>query len=315
MPCMPEPAPICLLFNVRSGSREAEADRAAIVRMLAQAARPHRIFDVPRPAALATIANEAATRARECGGILAVAGGDGTINAAAQAALALDVPLGVLPRGTFNYFSRAHRIPLDTEAAVANLLGGETQPVHVGLVNGRVFLVNASIGLYPELLHDREIYKREYGRNRFVALCAAVVTLMKPHGRLTLTYEHEGHARRVRTPTLFVGNNALQLAQIGLPEAQDVEDGQLAAIIVRTPARPALLRLLLMGAAGTMADCREVERFAFRELTVHPRLPRLQRDIEVATDGEVARLATPLVFRVSPQKLRLIAPRPQESAS
>lgn len=81
-----------------------------------------------------------------------------------------------------------------------------------------MFLVNASLGLYPQLLEDREIYKRQFGRSRVVALWSALCTMLKPHRHLRLHLEHEGSTTELRSSTLFVGNNRLQMEQIGMPE-------------------------------------------------------------------------------------------------
>src|SRR5690606_44193 len=95
-------------------------------------------------------------------------------------------PFGIVPQGTFNYSSRAHDIPLDTEAATRALLHPQLKPVQVGVVNERIFLVNASLGLYPILLEDRERYKRQYGRRRMVALWSGIATLSRAHRQLLL---------------------------------------------------------------------------------------------------------------------------------
>ena len=68
------------------------------------------------------LARDAAQAALADGGLVVAAGGDGTINAVASAALLAGVPLGVVPMGTFNYFSREHGLALDPETAVQDLL-------------------------------------------------------------------------------------------------------------------------------------------------------------------------------------------------
>lgn len=152
-----------------------------------------------------------------------VAGGDGTINAVLQAVLPTRRPFGIIPQGTFNYSSRAHGIPLDSAEATKSLLTARVEPVQVGMVNDRAFLVNASLGLYPQLLQDREEYKRQYGRQRSVAMYAGLVTLLREHRQWIVEVQHEQGSETLRTPTIFVGNNALQLEQIGLEQAEDVK--------------------------------------------------------------------------------------------
>ena len=156
---------------------------------------------------------------------MVAAGGDGTINAVAQATLGSGCAFGVLPQGTFNYFSRTHGIPVDTGEALQVLLNESPRAVQVGLVNDRVFLVNASLGLYAKLLEDREAFKAQYGRHRWVAFWAGLLTLLRGHRPWYLHMAWHGQQRDIRTQTLFVANNALQLHQVGLPEADAPEHG------------------------------------------------------------------------------------------
>jgi diacylglycerol kinase family enzyme len=225
----PSTAPLFVVFNIGSGSGDAAEARAAIEQACAAAGRTVQLLVVDEPRRITALAQEAVSRAREAGGIVVAAGGDGTINAVAQAVLGSGCPFGVLPQGTFNYFSRTHGIPSEIGAALQVLLREHPQPVQVGLVNGRVFLVNASLGLYPQLLEDREALKRRWGRHRFVAMGAGLVTLLRGYRALRVRIEVHGSERDLRTPTLFVGNNALQLEQTGVPEAKAIDAGELAA--------------------------------------------------------------------------------------
>jgi diacylglycerol kinase family enzyme len=251
---------------------------------------------------------ERPSRARAEGGAVVAAGGDGTINAVAQVAHDLDCPMGVIPQGTFNYFSRTHRIPLDTEAAARALLTARVEPVQVGEVNGRIFLVNASLGLYPELLEDREKFKSRFGRNRLMALFAALVTILREHRQLRLLIQSAGAARTVRTSTLFVGNNRLQLQQVGLPEARAIDRGRVAGVMLKPVSNWRLLRLLMRGAMGSLGEDDSVDSFEFQRMTVSPALPYGMRRAKVAADGEVMWLRTPLEFRVADKPLLLLAP-------
>jgi diacylglycerol kinase family enzyme len=300
-------APLIIVVNTSSGHEDVATTLATIERVLGEVGRAHEVLLVPRGAQLPPIAQQAVARAQACGGVVVAAGGDGTLNAVAQTVLGSGCAFGVLPQGTFNYFSRSHGLPSDTAGALRALLAATAQPVQVGLVNDRVFLVNASLGLYPQLLEDREAYKRQYGRNRLVALGAALMTLLQAHRPLRLLLETRSGACKVRTPTLFVANNPLQLQQIGIAEAQALEQGELAAITLRPVGTLAMLWLMLRGAFGRLGEADDVSSFSFRCLTVRPAALGRAR-VKVATDGEVVWLRTPLEFCVSPQPLYLLKP-------
>jgi diacylglycerol kinase family enzyme len=294
--------PLFVVLNAASGSQDADEAREQIATVFRDAGREHAFFTLDQT-------DDALRRACAEGGVVVAAGGDGTINAVAQRLLGHDCAFGVIPQGTFNYFAREHGVPLDTIAAASALLRATPQPVQAGLVNDRIFLVNASLGLYPKLLEDREDLKAQLGRSRFVAFLSGLRTLVRERGQLRLTLELDGSSRTLRTPTLFVGNNALQLQRLGFAEAAALESGWLAAIVLRPTGTLAMLGLVLRGALGRLGEADQVSSLAIRTLTVSPRgKPR----IKVATDGEVSRMRAPLVFRVAPQPLMLMVPAPDD---
>lgn len=299
--------PLFVVFNLASGRDDRDALPRAIKAACEAANRPLTLMPVDKPSGLADKAAEAVRRAKEVNGVVVAAGGDGTINTVVQAALGHDCPVGVIPRGTFNYFARTHGIPSDLDGALDVLLNAPVHPVQVGLLNGRVFLVNASLGLYPELLEERESWKQQFGRSRLIALGAGVATILRGHRHLRLTVELQGQPREVRTPTLFVGNNALQMEQVGLPEAQAIDGGRLAGVMLRPVGRLTLLWLLACGALRRLGRTDQVLNFDFSRLTVKARRFGSRR-MKVATDGEVLWMRLPLVFSVAPDRLLLIRP-------
>lgn len=306
---LPADTPLFIVLNAGSGSHDSRQTRETIERVLEGAGRHHRIQSVKDVRRLSAAARKAVEDARTERGAVVAAGGDGTINAVAQAVLGSGVPFGVLPEGTFNYFAREHGIPTETADAVRLLLDGNVRSVRVGRVNDRIFLVNASLGLYPKLLEDREEWKRQFGRSRLVALWAGTIALLRGHRRMTLEVEHAGCRRTLHTSTLFIGNNRLQLDQIGIAEAAALDEGRLAALALRPVGRFAMLCLLARGAFGTLGEADEVNSFSFRtlRLTVLRRGRRHGR-IKVATDGEVLWLRAPLEFAALPDALSLIVP-------
>jgi diacylglycerol kinase family enzyme len=302
-------APFHVVLNAGSGHTDTEL-RCTTIRTVLEGAGRRCILEVVHdPGQLGAIAARAADRARAEGGVLVAAGGDGTLSTVAHEAVRTGCLFAVLPQGTFNYFGRTHGIPEDLAGAVHALLHARVQPVQIGLVNGRVFLVNASIGLYPRLLEEREHDKRQYGRSRFVALLSALKSVLGRRRDLRITVELDGQTRRLRTPTLFVGNNRLQMEQVGMrPLEHALEAGELAAIAPRPVGRLRMLGLLLRGALGSLGESGDVTAFGFRNMVVRaaPLSPR--RRLKVAADGEVTRLALPLRFEAVEGRLALLVP-------
>ncbi len=308
---MPSPYEIdpasSLLFviNGASGASGANAKREAIQGALDLAGRRGELIFC-EPGELDRVAKDAAGRAINSRTALVAVGGDGTINALAQAAHAAGSAMGVIPQGTFNYFARTHGIPSDPAAATSMLCMAQPTPVQVAAINDRVFLVNASLGLYPELLEDRETYKSRFGRSRLVAFGAAFATLLRAQRRLRLHVELGSTVRDVRTLTLFVGNNRLQLEQIGVQSTLPMPAGRITAVMLRPIGTLAMIRLMLHGAMGTLGEAESVEHFDFNHMVVKPSLAHGRRGVKVAFDGEVTRMRAPLQFRVMQEPLYLM---------
>lgn len=301
-----EDAPLLIVLNSGSGKHDREEVRRTIESTLAAAGRRYEIFQIDDPDQLHATAKAVVERARDQAGIVVAAGGDGTINQVAAATLGSGCPFGVLPLGTFNYFSRAHGIPSELTTACQILLVSSTIPVQVGMVNDRVFLVNASIGLYPALLEERERAKQRFGRSRWVAFGAALATLLRPHRRLQIEFELNQRRVRVATPTLFVGNNHLQLIRVGIPACELERGFRLIAVLLRPVGILAMLKLILQALLGRLGQAPEVTSFALDHLVVRSRRGRGR--FRVATDGEVLTLVGPLTFRIAPHPLLLLRP-------
>lgn len=304
---MPDAPPLAIVMNAGSGRRDAETARETIRALLDAAGRPHRFFLIDENHPIDDVVREAVTHAKAENGALVAAGGDGTINCVAGAAWREELPMGVLPQGTFNFFGRTHGISADPAEATQALLDGAPINVQAGLVNDRLFLVNASLGLYPQVLEDREAWKQRLGRHRIVALWSGLATLMGDYRPLRIEVDDGARTRQLRTPTLFVGNNALQLEKIGLPEAADVHrnDGTLAGLVLKPIGKPTMLGLLLRGAIGRLGDAEHVVSFPFRQIVVTPKRHRAK--VKVAVDGEIVWMDGPLVFRAAPRPLVLIS--------
>lgn len=295
-----------MVLNTGSGKHDSGSIEATIKTVFEHAKRDYQLLKVDRGEDLPRAAEQATRMAREHQGIVVAVGGDGTINAVCQAVVGQEVPFGIMPQGTFNYFGRAHGISQDTEQAAKALLSARIEHISVGELNGHYFLVNASLGLYPRLLEDREAFKQRYGRSRLVALWSALVTLAKAHRQLQLELDHAGQPRQIRTPTLVVFNNALQLEHIGLNPAVPEHSDQLIATTARPLGTLALYGLLLRGLLSRMGDDENVSSFGFDNLTV--RMGRQSRRVKVAMDGEIFRMQTPLQFRLAAHALPLLIP-------
>lgn len=308
--------PVVLVGNPGTGHDRRDAAIAAVRAVLGAHRRPFVQLQPAQPQDLPALARRAVRLAADHGGSVVAAGGDGTVATVAQALLAHGEtgapvpPMGVLPLGTFNYFARTHGLPEDGADAARVWVAGRRRPVQVGQAGDRVFLVHAALGLYPQLLTDREAASRRAGRrSRALALWAMLRSLVARDTRLELAATRDGEPVRLRASTLFLGNCRLQLEQIGSTQAAAVDEGQLAMLWLQPVPAWERLWVALRGAVGDLGGAEAVVEDRVRTLTVTPLRGR-GRPLAVALDGEVARLASPLTFRVRPAALALLAPAP-----
>ena len=297
-----------VIVNVRSGApgKEAAAERASAY--LASRGVDARVHLIRSPRDLAAVARRSADSDAQ---VVVAGGGDGTIATIASGLLGAGKMFAVLPLGTFNYFARRLGVPLDLDAALEVIAASTTiRSVSVGEVNGRMFLNNASIGLYPAVLKQRESTYRRFGRSQAVAYLSVASVMVSPPGFLDLELTADGDNIARRTPLLFVGVNSHQLATFGIPGYQCVDDGRLAAYITRPLSVPQLWRLGLRGLLRGLHGTDALEVVCARELLVHVR----RRRVRVAMDGEVARLRSPLRFRLLENALQVLTASPEAPA-
>src|SRR5512141_2280718 len=102
-------------------------------------------------------------------------GGDGTINEVASLLVGTKLTLGVLPLGTLNHFAKDLGVPLDLEGAVRTVVQGRVAEVDVGEVNGRVFVNNSGLGIYPQIVAEREAEQERRGTGKWAAFARAAL--------------------------------------------------------------------------------------------------------------------------------------------
>ncbi|WP_242500629.1 diacylglycerol kinase family protein [Tropicimonas sp. IMCC6043] len=239
---------------------------------------------------------------------IVAAGGDGTAMAVAGAVLGRGCAFSVLPLGTFNYFARGLGIPEDPEDAARAILDSDTRQIHVGTVNGQVFLNNASLGIYPAILKEREDIYGRYGRRRIMAHWSVIRTFLRFRKPMDLRIETDGETLLRRTPLLFVARSAYQLERYGLQGGDAISDDSFAVLIGRASTRADLFRVTARLVAQTAEPGVDYDFLATRKLTVQT---RRRRDL-LAYDGEKTRTPNPFEFRISEAPLTILLPRVQE---
>ncbi len=252
---------------------------------------------------IATLARDALERRPD---MVVAGGGDGTVSSVAAVLAGSELPFGVLPLGTLNHFAKDLGVPLELEGAVARIVGGQPTRVDVGEVNGRVFINNASLGLYPDIVHDRERQRKRLGRGKWLALVWASLAALRRFSFMHVRLSVDGRQRLRRTPFVFVGNNAYVMQGFAIGERMAIDRGRLSLYVVQRAGRFRLMQLALRALVGRLDQERDFEVTFATEIVVESRKKRLR----VATDGEITMMTPPLRFAVRPAVLVVVGADP-----
>ena len=237
--------------------------------------------------------------------VIAAGGGDGTVSTVAAALVDGSIALGVLPLGTLNHFAKDMKLPLGLDAAVEVVARGATRRIDVGEVNGRVFINNSSLGLYPDIVRDRE-QQRRLGRGKWPALLWATLGALKRFPFLGVRLSVDGKPGVRRTPFVFVGNNVYLMEGFAIGERARLDSGCLSLYVAQRPGRLRLLLLALRALVGKLEQARDFDALRAAEIDIESKRRRLR----VATDGEITVMTPPLRYRIRAASLAVVAGEP-----
>jgi diacylglycerol kinase family enzyme len=291
---------IAIVLNDSSGSGDGESTARRLEKIFAEAGRESRITVATSGSEIRDHAQRALRDGCE---LLVAGGGDGTINTVASLLVGGDIPLGVLPLGTLNHFAKDLGIPLELEEAARVVLDGVVCRVDVGEVNGRLFLNNSSLGVYPAIVRLRERY-RASGLGKWIAAFWAGLAVLRrsPFMAVRLIIEEQKVVRR--TPFVLVGNNEYRMEGLHAGSRDSLVRRQLAVYILDAERRTGLVRLALQVLLKGVEQVKELELIAVPEATIETR----RRHLQVALDGEVVPLESPLAYRIRPESLQVCVP-------
>ncbi len=292
---------ISVIVNQGSGLHAGADPGSAIEALFAAEGVRVRLERVAHGGDLPARARQAVAR----GDLVVAAGGDGTVNAVATAAVGANATFGVLPTGTLNHFAKDIGMPADLADAVRAILGGRVRRLDAGEVNGRLFINNSSIGIYPRMVWEREAERRR-GMQKRTAFGLAMLRTWRQYRTFTGRLVVDGDPHTVRTPFIFVGNNEYVLEGLRLGARAALDAGHLSVIVAPDCGRFEILALPLRALAGRLKTAADVATYPAREVVVELR----RSQVGVALDGEVTMMRPPLRYRIRPRVLRTIVPPP-----
>ena len=239
---------------------------------------------------------------------LLVFGGDGTASAFATAAADADIAIGLLPGGTFNYAAKGLGIDAEPSRALEQLLAGVEKTVALPEVNGRLFLVNLSLGLHRDMIDTREELAEQIGRSRLTAVLGSLLTLLRPARRMSLKVELDQQpARKLRADSLYITSNPLLQRRVAQVSSSTSELGAVTLATLRQPGLWSVIKGMMAGATGARLQVPEVSHLGADERLMLSRRHRDGRPFSAVLDGERVELQSPLRITRS-RKVRFLVP-------
>jgi diacylglycerol kinase family enzyme len=246
---------------------------------------------------------DALRAASESGLAIGIAGGDGSICAAAAVAHVVDKPLLIVPAGTLNHLARD--LGLDgAEAAIEAFRQGHAVAVDVATIDGKTFLNTASFGAYGSLVDAREKLESRFGK--WPALMVALARVLRTEAPLVI--ELDGKRRSLWM--IFVGNCRYHPAGFAPTWRERMDDGRLDVRLVDATSPYARTRLLLAVLTGRLGRSRVYEAFTTKELSVRV----LEGSARLARDGETFDGSPEFVICKEERPLAVYVPRPDDSS-
>jgi diacylglycerol kinase family enzyme len=203
--------------------------------------------------------------------------------------------------GTLNHFAKDVGLPPDLEGAVSAVVAGHVSRLDVGDVNGRIFVNNSSVGLYPRMVLERKAEQRR-GHEKWTAFTIAMLRTWRNYRMVAARLVVDGKETVVRTPFIFVGNNQYQAKGFQLGGRSRLDEGRLSIFVAPDAGRFEILTLPLRALTNRLSSAAPFSAFQADTATVDV----LGRRVSVALDGEVAIMQPPLVYRVRRRALRAI---------
>jgi diacylglycerol kinase family enzyme len=214
--------------------------------------------------------------------------------------------MAILPIGTLNHLARDLSIPIDATKAIDALAGSDQISIDLGEVNGRVFLNNSILGLYPAYRFARE-QREKIGLSRARAILSAVVAIFRRNPMLTVRLTAADRTIVRRTPYILIANNEHKMEGYELGNRKHLDEGVLWVYVLRPRSRWGMVKLVASLIFGRFRRHEEFEVFPTARMRVESRRKR----VGVALDGEVTRMETPLDYRCLSKALHVIVPPAQ----
>ena len=248
---------------------------------------------------LLRLADDAVSRGAD---VIGMAGGDGSQALVATVASRRGVPHVCVPAGTRNHF--AFDLGLDRDDVVGALdafTDGVERRVDLASVNGRVFVNNASLGLYAKVIQSPE-----YRDAKLSTAASVLPEVLGPDAQPMDLHFRGPDGDQPNAQLILVSNDPYRLDTIGgMGTRERLDLGVLGIVVASIADAAAASRFMALEAAGQIRRFPGWHEWAAQRFEVASGAPA----VEVGIDGEALLLDPPLVFESLPGALRVRLPR------
>jgi YegS/Rv2252/BmrU family lipid kinase len=232
--------------------------------------------------------------------LVIVGGGDGTLNAAAEALVETQLPLGILPLGTANDLARTLGIPNSVPEACRIIAQGQVRRIDLGWVNGKYFFNVAGLGLSAKITQQlTKTGKRRWGVFAYAIAALKVIGESRPF-RAEILLQDE--SIRVKTLQIAVGNGRYYGGGMAVVHDATIFDHNLDLYSLEVNHWWETILLLPALREGRHTHWQGVRTLHGQEFRVYTRKPH-----PINTDGEITTY-TPAHFRVIPEAMPVFVP-------
>ncbi len=233
--------------------------------------------------------------------LLIAGGGDGTIAAAAVAAINRAIPIAILPLGTMNVFARDLGLPLGLDGALDAIKDGAVRAVDVAYVDDRLFLNSVVLGTFARLARRREELRDASDMRGHYLHLRKALREFGGYGRRTFEVDDGLRSERVRAGTIQVTNNPLNPSLMPMPERASLSQGTLGCYIDHSRTKLGFAKASIQALLGGMPTDPTVTSICRETLTISTK----RTAIPASVDGEVHIIKSPLRFRSAKGALKI----------
>ena len=289
---------IVLLYNSHSGKKTFASHLDAIIGRCQDAGYqlvPFKITREPEPIRdfLLTLDKESVDR-------ILIAGGDGSVDICINAMVMADyhAPIAILPTGTANDMAHHLEIPTDLDGMMRIAMGNYTIPLDIGLINGKYFVNEASLGSLIEVSQktDQRV-KNTLGMMGYYLQGIQMITDIKPFD-VDLIIDGETLNRRIYM--MFIMNGSVIGGFKDVSPKASVHDGKFDVLLFKECPPLEFLNLVNLFLRRTHFKSHYVEFIK----TDNIRIETEKKNTGVDIDGEKGP-EFPLDIKLIPERFRI----------